>query len=141
MEGGTGQDISVGTPIMVTVEEKDDVPAFADFVVPDEFSAPTTPKEEATISAPSPVTQAAAPASVPQAAPVAIKPISAEVTEPGTSPPPSEPDMEAIVAAVASVLSTGWGEFAKLNSPLLKTLTKQQSAYIEKYGTTGQVPL
>jgi hypothetical protein len=49
--------------------------------------------------------------------------------------------MEALVAAVAPVMSTGWGEFAKINSPIAKTLSKQQNDYVGKYGTTGQVPL
>jgi hypothetical protein len=49
--------------------------------------------------------------------------------------------MEALMVAVAPVMSTGWGEFAKLNSPIIKTLSKQQNAYISKYGTTGQLPL
>jgi hypothetical protein len=49
--------------------------------------------------------------------------------------------MEALVAAVAPVMSTGWGEFAKINSPIAKTLSKQQQDYVDKYGTTGQVPL
>jgi hypothetical protein len=49
--------------------------------------------------------------------------------------------MEAMAAAIAPVASTGWGEFAKVNSPILKTLSKQQKDYVEKYGTTGQLPL
>jgi hypothetical protein len=49
--------------------------------------------------------------------------------------------MKEMVLAVAPVMSTGWGDFAKLNSPIVKTLSKQQNDYIAKYGTTGQVPL
>jgi hypothetical protein len=48
---------------------------------------------------------------------------------------------ELLVAAVAPVLSTGWGDFAKINSPIAKTLSKQQNEHVKKYGTTGQVPL
>ena len=52
MEAGSGNDIACGTPIMVTVEEEDHVPAFATFQLP---STTTTAVvvEEAT-SAPGP---------------------------------------------------------------------------------------
>jgi pyruvate dehydrogenase E2 component (dihydrolipoamide acetyltransferase) len=135
MEAGTGQDIPVGTPIMMTVEEMEDVSAFVDFQLPEEETAPEpeapepeAPKVEA---APSP-----APLTPPQQAPVAPPPA---VAEPVTV---ISPEMEELlVAAVAPVLSTGWGDFAKINSPIAKTLSKQQNEYVKKYGTTGQVPL
>jgi pyruvate dehydrogenase E2 component (dihydrolipoamide acetyltransferase) len=124
-----GDDIVVGTPIMVTVEEEDDVGAFANFVVE---AAPEPvaeePKVEATPPPPSPPPAvAAAPAAPP-----------APVAEPAAVAPP---EMEELAAAVAPVMSTGWGNFAKINSPIAKTLSKQQNDYVEKYGTTGQVPL
>jgi len=129
MEAGNGNDIEVGVPIMVTVEEEDDVAAFADFVV--EAAAPEPVAEPE----PAPVVEAAAPA---PPAPVAAAPVAAAVEEVVVA---AAPEMEAMAAAVAPILSTGWGDFAKLNSPILKTLSKQQNDYVEKYGTTGQVPL
>jgi hypothetical protein len=45
--------------------------------------------------------------------------------------------MESLVAAVAPVMSTGCGGFAKINSPLAKTLSKTQQAYVTNYSTTG----
>jgi pyruvate dehydrogenase E2 component (dihydrolipoamide acetyltransferase) len=133
MEAGTGVDIVVGTPIMVTVEEESDVAAFANFTAPAvdvvaaAAEAPPPPKPEA------PKVEAAAPAPAP-----VVKTAPAPAPVVAAVPPPT---MEAMVAAVAPVMSTGWGEFAKLNSPLIKTLSKQQKDYISKYGTTGQVPL
>jgi pyruvate dehydrogenase E2 component (dihydrolipoamide acetyltransferase) len=131
MEAGSGEDIPVGTPIMVTVEEAEDVAAFADFVL-----------EESTAPAPAPQPAPAVEMATAQAPPptptVAAPPTPAPASEATVATPAIE---EIMVAAIAPVMSTGWGEFAKLNSPILKTLTKQQADYIEKYGTTGQVPL
>lgn len=128
MEAG-GDDIVVGTPIMVTVEEPEDVAAFAGFEAP---SAPAPAEEPA-----APVAQASPPATTPAepAAPVAPP---APVVEPEVVAPP---EMDELVAAVAPVMSTGWGDFASINSPISKTLSRSQKEYIEKYGTTGQVPL
>jgi pyruvate dehydrogenase E2 component (dihydrolipoamide acetyltransferase) len=129
MEAGSGEDIPVGTPIMVTVEEAADVAAFADFVLesgsPEPFSQPIPAVEKVAAQAsPLAPTVAASPA-----------PVHA------TAEPVLPPAMEDVVAAIAPVLSTGWGDFAKLNSPILRSLSKQQTDYIEKYGTTGQVSL
>jgi len=134
MEPGT-EDIEVGVPIMVTVEEEEDVAAFADFVVDEPAAAPAAaePEPEPVVEAvappppPAPVAAAAPPAPVVEVAPAAVA-----VEEP--------PEMEAMAAAIAPVMSTGWGDFAKINSPILKTLSKQQQEYVAKYGTTGQVP-
>ncbi|KAL3907324.1 MAG: hypothetical protein SGARI_003591 [Bacillariaceae sp.] len=131
VDAGGGEDIVVGTPIMVTVEEQDDIAAFADFVVEEEAPAPAPVEAAAPEPAPAPTPAPAkveAAAAPPAPAPEAAAPV----------PPPA---MEDLVQAIAPVMSTGWGEFAKVNSPLLKTLSKQQTDYIEKYGTTGQVPL
>jgi pyruvate dehydrogenase E2 component (dihydrolipoamide acetyltransferase) len=139
VEAGSA-DIPCGTPIMVTVEELEDAAAFADFkVVVEETAAaaatpePEAPKVAAAAVAPPPPPVAAAPAAVAPPLPVVAAPVAAMI------PPP--PTMEALVAAVAPVMSTGWGEFAKINSPIAKTLSKQQQDYVDKYGTTGQVPL
>jgi pyruvate/2-oxoglutarate dehydrogenase complex dihydrolipoamide acyltransferase (E2) component len=132
LEAGTGADIPVNTPIMVTVEELEDAAAFSDYSLPVEVAAPVAPEPVA--APPAPKVEAVAPPPPPPPAPVAppAPVVAAEV------PPPA---MEALVAAVAPVMSTGWGEFAKINSPIAKTLSKQQNDYVGKYGTTGQVPL
>jgi len=130
MEAG-GDDIAVGTPIMVTVEEPEDVAAFSDFEAP----SATAPAEEpvaplAEASPPAPAVRPPEPA-----APVAPP---TPVAEPEAVAPP---EVDELVAAVAPVMSTGWGDFASINSPISKTLSQGQKEYIEKYGTTGQVPL
>ena len=65
-----GTTIATTTPIMVTVEEEEDVGAFADFVAP-----------EAAAAAPAPAAEAPAPAATPTPAPAAApaspaKPVS-----------------------------------------------------------------
>ena len=118
---------------MVTVEDAEDVAAFANFVAPS--PAAPAPTEEPI----APVVEVAPPApAVPppkQAAPVAPP---TPIAKPEAVAPP---EMDALVAAVAPVMSTGWGDFASINSPIAKTLSQTQKKYIEKYGTTGQVPL
>lgn len=65
-----GSEIATHTPIMVTVMEEEDVPAFADFVAPAAAApAPAAP------AAPEPVAAAPAPAAAPAAAPVASAPV------------------------------------------------------------------
>eukprot|EP00934_Nitzschia_sp_Nitz4_P006990 Nitzschia sp. Nitz4//scaffold235_size30605//11159//12016//NITZ4_007974-RA/size30605-augustus-gene-0.0-mRNA-1//1//CDS//3329543450//6980//frame0 len=136
MEAGTGADVAVGTPIMVTVEESDDVGAFANFEAPAEAApepaAPAPAADPAPTPTPAPVVEAPpAPTHVVAAAPEPV------AEAPVATPPPADD----LIAAVAPVLSTKWGEFVKINSPILKTLSKQQTSYNEMYGTTGQVPL
>jgi pyruvate dehydrogenase E2 component (dihydrolipoamide acetyltransferase) len=131
MEAGSGEDIPVGTPIMVTVEEADDVAAFADFVL--EKGATPAPAPQ-----PAPVMEKTAVPVPPPAPTVVASPAPTHAAEAPVVPPPA---MQDIVAAIAPVMSTGWGDFAKINSPILKTLSKQQANYTEKYGTTGHVPL
>ena len=136
MDAGT-EDIEVGVPIMVTVEEEEDIAAFADFVMEEAVAAPAAAEEPVAEPEPAPVVEAAAPAPPPPVV-EAPAPVAAVVAEETAAEPPA---MEAMAAAVAPVMSTGWGDFAKINSPIVKTLSKQQKDYIEKYGTTGQLPL
>ena len=138
MDAGNGEDVAVGTPIMVTIEEMEDLEAFKDFQLEEEEAASPEPEPEAPkVEAAVPPPPAAAAAAPPPPAPVAaVEPEPVAAVE--SLPPAVE---EALVASIAPVMSTGWGEFAKLNSPILKTLSKQQREYVEKYGTTGQVPL
>ena len=133
VDAGSGEDIPVGTPIMVTVEEEEDVDAFKDFEVPAEepTEAPAAEPVAAIEETPPPPPPAPVAAAPPAPEPVAVE-------EPVAVAPP---EMEDLAAAVAPVMSTGWGEFAKINSPIAKTLANKQKEYIEKYGTTGQVPL
>mmetsp|Transcript_24785 Transcript_24785/g.25124 ORF Transcript_24785/g.25124 Transcript_24785/m.25124 type:complete len:244 (+) Transcript_24785:88-819(+) len=132
MDADSGKDIEVGIPIMVTVEEAEEVAAFSDFVAENSAAPPTEPA-----AAPEPIATA-----TPEPPKATLTTTSEPVTAAASAPVEIfPPEMEFIAEAVAPILSTGWGEFAKINSPLLKTLSKQQYDYVEKYGTTGQVPL
>jgi pyruvate dehydrogenase E2 component (dihydrolipoamide acetyltransferase) len=145
------EDVVCGSPIMVTVEEADDVAAFANFVA--EETAPVATKEEpptaAAVAAPPPPPVAAA---APPTPPPAVKTPAVAESFPGAtsrstalakSGDPSAGKRIDELAADAGVPTMGpaWGNLAQTNSPLAATLSAQQKNYVEKYGTTGQVPL
>ena len=139
VEAGSGE-ITVGTPVMVTVEEEEDIAAFANFVPPEAEAAPAPAAEE-----PAPAT-AAAPEPTP--APPVVEAAPAPPTPPPTAAPPAPepvaaPPAPAAAAPVGSAPTVGpaWGGLARVASPIAKTLSSEQKAYIAKYGTTGQVPL
>jgi pyruvate dehydrogenase E2 component (dihydrolipoamide acetyltransferase) len=131
MVGGT-DDVKVGTPIMVTVEDAAHVAAFANFKV--EAVA-------AVVAVPPPVAAVVAPPAAVVVAPPPPPPVAAAVVAAAAPPPPPvavpPPSLEAVVAALAPVLSTSWGGFAKINSPIAKTLSADQQSYLDKYGATG----
>jgi len=97
---GTGNDLAVGAPIMITAEEKEDVTAFKDYMVPESEAAPkvTPPVEAAPVVAP--VVVAAAP------------PVPAVIQVPAVA----EAGSEGSVAAVA------WGQSAATAAPLAQDL-------------------
>eukprot|EP00978_Attheya_sp_CCMP212_P031799 scaffold121551_cov39-Attheya_sp.AAC.2 len=134
---GDGAEIIVGTAILVVVEEPEDVAAFASFVAPVEEAA-AAPVPEPPKTAPAPVVVAAAPTpapvvvATPPPAPVAVAPA---VPEPVAVPPPSA------AAAAPTTVGPAWGYLARTASPLAKMMSREQKAYIAKYGSTGQLPL
>mmetsp|Transcript_29592 Transcript_29592/g.44197 ORF Transcript_29592/g.44197 Transcript_29592/m.44197 type:complete len:278 (-) Transcript_29592:97-930(-) len=127
VEAGAGE-VTVGVPIMVTVEEEEDVAAFKDFVA---GSAPDTSATEASVApveevkAPEPVVAAAAPA------PAAPTPVAAEPAVAAAVP----------VQGAVSLGGSSWGQLAAESSPLARALASKQKEYIEKYGSTGHVPI
>jgi pyruvate dehydrogenase E2 component (dihydrolipoamide acetyltransferase) len=136
---GGGEDIPVGTPMFITVEEEDFLEAFKNYVhVAEEAPAAVA---AAAPAAPEPVAAApvaAAPAPpAPVAAPVA--PVAAAVAAPPApvAAPPA-PVAAAPAVTAAAGIATAWGLHAKTASPLAKTLSAQQKTYLAKYGTTGQ---
>ncbi len=132
---GSGE-ISVGVPIMVTVEEEGDVPAFKDFVA---GSAPDSSATEASGPAMEAEQPAAAPA--PAAAPSAPIPVAAAVNSPITAAPATAAEVAGVESKVVSVGGSSWGKLAATNSPLAKALAAKQKAYIEKYGNSGHIPI
>lgn len=136
VEAGSA-DIACGRPILITVEEEEDVAAFADYVAEEaaEEAAPEPAAAPEPTPAPAPVVAAApAPAPVAAAAPV---PVVEAVPEPIVA----APVVEAVVAASAPTVGTSWGNFASVRSPLASILSADQKKYVDKYGSTGQVPL
>ncbi|KAK1732462.1 dihydrolipoamide acetyltransferase [Skeletonema marinoi] len=131
VEAGAGE-VTVGVPIMVTVEEEEDVAAFKDFVA---GSAPDTSATEASVApveevkAPEPVVAAAAPTP----APAAPTPVAAEPAVAAAAPTP--------VQGAVSLGGSSWGQLAAESSPLARALASKQKEYIEKYGSTGHVPI
>ena len=135
-------EINVGVPILVTVEEEDDVGAFKDFVAPEAEAAAAAPAEveaEATPVVEQPVKEAVP--EVAAAAPVATPEPTPVVTAAAPAVPEPAVVTEAASPVDAAMISPGWGNFAKVRSPLASTLSASQKKYIELYGSTGQVPL
>ena len=151
VEAGT-PDVTVGTPIMVTIDDVNDVEKFQDFKV--ETAATATPPPEATATtmvppppSPPPATKSAPPK---QAAATELQKPMAAAAPATSSPPPKAPASKPAPTAqstppktssASSDMPMGWGTLAKTNSPIAKMLSKHQQAYITKYGTTGQLPL
>lgn len=130
---GDGADIPVGTPIMITVEDEADVAAFKDYV------------HTAGAATPAPAT--ASPTTSPSP-PAAAEPVKEAITPPIT--PPSPPPVHVVTPPTpptpAAPTSNGDGQSVTMawtrplpeNSPLSKLMEKQQTTYMELYGTTGQ---
>ena len=129
-----GEDVAVGSPIMITVEDEADVAAFQDYVLPTAVApaaAPTPP-----LAVEQPVVAAAPPVAPPIATPVAPPVAAAPPVVIAVPPPPP-----VVTAGAAPTMGPAWGSSARVTSPIAKTLANQQKAYIALYGSTGQVPL
>lgn len=132
------EDVTVGSPIMVTVEDADAVAAFQTFVLPAAAAPATTPvvvaapPEEPVKAAPAVVTPPPPPPSVPAAV---VTPPPAPIAAPPAPAPPSP------TSSAPITLGPAWGSSARVTSPIAKTLSNQQKAYIALYGSTGQLPL
>jgi pyruvate dehydrogenase E2 component (dihydrolipoamide acetyltransferase) len=130
-----GDEVDVGAPIMVTVEDESSIASFADYVLP----AGVTPvvAEKAAEAKPTP---AIAPVVAPKAAPV----VSAPVVVPVSISPPviaiQTPQVvtQATVPSLASAYSVKWSSGIVSKSAIAGKLAKDQQAYILKYGRSGQ---
>jgi len=133
-----GGEIAVGVPVMVTVEEEEDVAAFKDF---DPGSAPDTSSTEAEVTPQPEQPVVAAAAAPPTPTPVAPTPTP---VAPTPSIPPTPTPVAQPSAAPLDAISLGgstWGRLAAEKSPLAKLLASKQKEYIKKYGSTGHVPI
>ena len=139
-----GEDVVVGVPIMITVEDESSVAAFADYVVPAKASAPVAAaapvapevpvKAAAPVHVPTPVAAAPTPQAVVPVT-VAAKPVAPvpEVTAPIVQPP-------AISTHTSGPLpySVKWSNGSVAKSAIAGRLSSDQAAYVAKYGRSGQ---
>jgi pyruvate dehydrogenase E2 component (dihydrolipoamide acetyltransferase) len=148
MEAATGNDVSVGTPIMVTVEEEENIAAFKDYVAPPSQKVASEVTPSAAESALSPTPPPPPPPSALAAALAPKEPSAAAASSAPSSPAPPAP---AAVVSPPSVFPSSsapstpavvpWGSMVATSSPLARTLSKSQRKYVELYGSTGQVPI
>ena len=134
------EDIAVGTPIAVVVQDADDVAAFSNYTLEDALAA----------TGGSAVTEA------PKGAPAPADPPPAAVaTATASLPPPPPPPVDAATpAAPAAPAPTAaasisddldgqpsWRSTVVSSSPLASLMLAEQLAYEERYGSTGMEPL
>ncbi|CAM9877685.1 unnamed protein product [Laminaria digitata] len=136
------QDIPVGTPIFVTVDDAEFVAAFKDFAVAAESESETVAAETviaetvaAAEPAPTPVVVAEKEVVVAAAAPAPA--VVAAVVAAAEPVPVAE---KASAAAVPLVFRRDWGSGVS-SSPLAHRLSAEQKKYIERFGPTLQQPL
>ncbi|KAJ8603780.1 hypothetical protein CTAYLR_000174 [Chrysophaeum taylorii] len=119
-------EVKVGQPIMVVVEDANDVPAFEDFKVDAAAPAPPAPVPAAP-PAPAPAPVAAEPVVVAPAPPP--PPVVAPPPPPVATPGPSKVALMDFVRADA--------DLPLIKGPLAIIFEKKKAAYHEKYGATG----
>jgi len=129
-------DIAVGAPVIVTVEDEDDVAAFKDFVPPETENTAADPVAE--VEQVEVKTEVAAVKKVETPPP---PPPAATAAAVETPPPPATDEAEIVGTTIGVPISPSWGNFARDKSPLARTLSKNQKKYIEMFGSTGQIPL
>eukprot|EP00903_Cladosiphon_okamuranus_P014573 g13515.t1 len=139
VEAGT-QDIAVGTPIFVTVDDADSVAAFKDFeveaVVAEEPEAEAVPAPEPAVPKPEPVVEEKAAAVLaPEPAPTAAPAPPAPVVE-----APAAPTSSAGATPAGLVFKRNWGSGVD-SSPLAHRMSAEQKKYVERFGSTLQQPL
>lgn len=134
-----GDEVAVGAPIMVTVEDESSIAAFADYVLPADASAapavvvvpvevkPTPPPAVTPV-----VTPKAAVVSAPVVVPVSIAPPVISVIQTPQAVP------QATVPSLTSAYSVKWSSGIVSKSAIAGKLSKDQHAYILKYGRSGQ---
>jgi pyruvate dehydrogenase E2 component (dihydrolipoamide acetyltransferase) len=131
-----GDEVEVGAPIMVTVEDESSVAAFADYVLT-AGAAPVAEKAVEAIPTPPP---AVAPVVAPKAAPV----VSAPVVVPVSIAPPviaiqtAQVVTQVTVPSLTGAYSVKWSSGVVSKSAIAGKLAKDQQAYILKYGRSGQ---
>ena len=121
-------------PIMLTVEEKSNVDAFANYELPADLAGSSAPSTAANEDpAPAPVAPAA------PAAPVSTTPPVIAASAPAHAPVMAAPASTPIISAY-SVLKVNSMK-PRFQSPLADKISADQQAYIDRFGRTGHKPL
>ena len=123
---GQGE-IKVGAPLLITVEEKEHVAAFANYVV----------TAAAAVAAPVPVPQATKPAAAVVAPPaVSAAPVATAVSKPAVAAPVASGQF----LPVSSVVSVTWSGAKFRGGAVGVRLAKEQNEYVAKWGFSGYTP-
>lgn len=135
-----GDEVDVGAPIMVTVEDESSVAAFADYVLPTDAAPVVAVKAVEVKPTPPPAVAPIVPVVAPKAAVV-----SAPVVVPVSIALPVISVIKAIqevtpaaVPSLTSAYSVKWSSGIVSKSAIAGKLSKDQHAYILKYGRSGQ---
>mmetsp|Transcript_35945 Transcript_35945/g.34018 ORF Transcript_35945/g.34018 Transcript_35945/m.34018 type:complete len:229 (-) Transcript_35945:352-1038(-) len=137
-----GVEIPVGAPMMITVEEEEFVTAFKDYVVTPEAPAPAaeTPAPKAA-EVPTPVVKAPTPTPVSQA-PTPVPQAPTPVPTAVVAPPAPVPVVHApIITNEKGFYSVKYTTGNVSKSALVNKLSKDQMAYVSKYGRSAHKPL
>ena len=139
-----GQEVGVGAPIMVTVDDESHVKAFADYVHESSKEQskppapePSKPSEDVKPPSPPPKKEETPKAEPPKSSPAnePPKPAEAQSKKPAPLASTSKPDSSA-----STMFAPNWGMAIK-SSPLAGRLAVFQNEYVSKYGFTGHTPL
>ena len=125
-------EIKVGDPLMILVEEEEDVGAFKDYVIP----AAAVKASEPEVATPAPVVEAT-PTPTPAPAPPAPAPAPVPTAAPTPAPAPA-PTPTPI--SIPSQSDDGWGTAFK-KAAIYNVISKEQKEYNIKYGRSGHRPL
>ena len=122
-----GEEVKVGDPVFLMVEEEEDCAAFKDFVLPSATAAAVVEPVAAVAAVPAPVV--AAPEPIVQK-PVTVASVAAAVEVVSPTPQPQ-----------VTTLNSPKGPSVNSKSPLVGLLSKRQKEYVELFGTTMQSPM
>lgn len=136
-----GTEVAIGAPIMITVENVNDVKAFESYTLSQSSSSPPSPAKEVK-SSPPPAASAPAPSPPPPQEVKSSPPPATPSTQKVSTPPPSKASIPPPASpTVSSPAPSGpWGQNI-YKSPILHKLLQEQNNFISKYGASLQQPL
>lgn len=124
-----GQEVKVGDPIFISVEDKSFITAFSSYSTPTSVSA--------TPVIPPPVVSLPVETKPTLVVPITPSPVVPVLETPKVViPPPVKTQQPVVVNKDVKKTNLIWGKSIQ-SSPLSNRLRKEQSAYIEKYGRSG----